>query len=292
MNIMISGASGFVGRDIVQNLSKSNKIIAIYRTKNKNLKESKNITWIKHDLKDQFKKKLKPIPKVIIHCVAAHELSKKKSSQDYFESNVISLKNIIDYAENNKINMIINLSTVSVYGTIEKNVLKENYQPRKQNLLGMTKLLAEKMLNEQKVNYVNIRLPGILCIPNVRNMLRPWLNQVFNRIYNNQKVQVYNLRGKFNNVIDTDEITNFIEFLINKKIKIRDTFNFACSKPIILNQVLKIAKSKLKSKSKIIEVKDKKNNSFIISTKKLEKKLNYKTQSTDRTIRKYLENFI
>ena len=127
---------------------------------------------------------------------------------------------------------------------------------------------------------------------NKKNIPRPWLNLVLNKIKKNQRIDIYNLRSKFNNVVDTDEIAKFIKFLIKKNIKIRDAFNFACSEPIILKKVLNIAKSKLNSKSKIVEIKNKKNNSFIISTKKLEKKLNYKTQPTDITIQKYLENFI
>ena len=45
---MVTRASGQIGRDIVQNLSKPNKIFAIYRKK-KNFFDSKNknIKWIK-----------------------------------------------------------------------------------------------------------------------------------------------------------------------------------------------------------------------------------------------------
>ena len=48
-------------------------------------------------LKNKFVKKLKPIPKFIIHCAVTHEFSKRKNIDDYFQSNVISLKNLIDY---------------------------------------------------------------------------------------------------------------------------------------------------------------------------------------------------
>ena len=68
---MVAGASGQIGRDIVQNLSKSNKIFAIYRKK-KNFFDlkNKNIKWIKFDLSKKIKlrimKKLKSIMKKII----------------------------------------------------------------------------------------------------------------------------------------------------------------------------------------------------------------------------------
>jgi len=80
--------------------------------------------------------------------------------------------------------------------------------------------------------------------------------------------------------------------LIKKDITIRDTFNFVSLKPIILKDIFSIAKRKLNSKSKIIEIKDYKKNSFYISTKKLEQELKYKTQSTKNIIEKYLENLI
>ena len=51
-------------------------------------------------------------------------------------------------------------------------------------------------------------------------------------------------------------------------------------------------KKKLKSKSKIIELKNNSRSSFYISTKKLEYKLNFKPQTTKKVIEKHLENFI
>ena len=96
MHILISGANGLIGSDLAKNLSRKYKIFAIYRSKKKDIIKIKNIKWIKHDLKNKFVRKLKPIPKFIIHCAVTHEFSKRKSIDDYFQSNIISLKNLID----------------------------------------------------------------------------------------------------------------------------------------------------------------------------------------------------
>ena len=64
---------------------------------------------------------------------------------------------------------------------------------------------------------------------------------VFNKMKKNKKVTAYNLNSQFNNVVDTDEITKFINFLMKKKITIRDTFNFASSRPIKIKDIFKIA---------------------------------------------------
>ena len=292
MSILITGANGLIGRDLVNKLSNKYKIFGIYRTKNDEVKKIKNVMWIRHDLKKNFKKKLRPNPKFIIHCAVDQVTSKKKGIHNYIDSNISILKNIANYAKDNKVKLIINLSSIDVYGDIQKKLLDENYLPQNQNTYGMIKLLSEQTLYAQKINFINIRLPGVLCEPFQKNFNRPWLNNVFNKMKKNQNIAVHNIKSKFNNVIDTDEIVKFVKFLIKKNITIRDTFNFVSLKPIILKNIFNIAKKKIDSKSKITEIKDYKKNSFYISTKKLEQELKYKTQSTKNIIEKYLENFI
>ena len=56
MNVLITGANGTVGSDLVNFFSEKNKVYAFYRTPNsasKNLK-SKNIIWIKQDLRKKI----------------------------------------------------------------------------------------------------------------------------------------------------------------------------------------------------------------------------------------------
>ena len=78
MKILISGANGVVGSDLVKFFSKKNKVYALFRTPNlinKNL-NNKNIIWIKHDLKKKIKKNFNV--KIIIHCAVTHSLSRNK----------------------------------------------------------------------------------------------------------------------------------------------------------------------------------------------------------------------
>ena len=53
MSILVSGASGQIGSDLVRNLSKNFKIIAIFNTKKKIIK-LKNVVWIKHNFAIHF----------------------------------------------------------------------------------------------------------------------------------------------------------------------------------------------------------------------------------------------
>ena len=259
MSFLITGANGHVGSDLVNILSKKYKVYGVYRTKNQEVKKIKNVIWIKFDLKKKLQKKINPKPKFIIHC-AVDQRPLKTNTNNYISTNILMLNNLINYAKKNKNKLIIKF-------------LDENYLPQKLNAYAQTKLKSEQILHNQKINFVNLRLPGILCKPNRRKLNRPWLSQISNKIQKNEIIFVHNIKSKFNNVIDTQEIARFVGFLIKKNLTIRDTFNLASNRPIILKDVLKIIKNKLRSKSVIREVKNHKKNSFYISTKKNRKKI-------------------
>lgn len=282
MNIIITGASGLVGYDLIRFLLQDNhKIIAIYRSNNILKKKlfHKNLIWKKINLKDQIY--LKKRNDIIIHCAVVHSFSKQNNMSDYINSNIISLGNLIDFAKRSKTRMIINFSTVAVYGKINTQNLSENYAPVKQDLLGVTKYLSENTLYMQPINFINLRFPGILC--SRKNNFRPWLQTLINKIKNHENIKVHNINNYFNNVIDTQEIARLIIKIIQKRKTIRETFNLSASQPLKLKRIIQIIKSKYQSKSKIKSLKQNQD-SFTISIKKIKEKLNFYPTSTKKII--------
>ena len=189
--ILITGANGTIGSDLVNFFSKKNKIIALYRTPNfvsKNLK-NKNIRWVRQDLKKKALGKINP--KVIIHCAVSHEFSKKRKCSDLIESNITSLKNLIDFAKEKKVKFFFNFSSVKMYGDIREPVLKDSNDFINPDFYGLTKIIGEKMLQSQKINYLNIRLPGVLCY-SINYSTRPWLNTIINKLEKNEIVKIFN----------------------------------------------------------------------------------------------------
>ena len=288
MKILITGANGELGSDLVNFMAKNkHKIFASYRNNSNNrFKKNKNLIFVKHD----FCKKLFKKPKVdiIINCIAAHSFSKKNKIADLINSNIVSLKNIIKYAEENKIKLIINLSTISIYGRIDKLNLTETYVPKDQDNLGLTKFYGEQLLSNSYVNYVNLRLPGVLTTS--KNYKRPWLKTIIQKIKNNKNVNVYNYKKNFNGVIDTYEINRFINHLIEKKLykkKIRTTFNLSALKPICMIDLVKMIKKYYLSNSKIMIEKNSMNN-YIINNNKVCNKLKFFPSTTLDTVERNL----
>ena len=280
MIILITGAGGLLGHDLIKSLSRNYKIFAIYRTKKPfpNSK-NKNVHWIKYDLSKKINLKINP--NIIINCVAIHELSRKRKLQNYLESNIFSMMNVINFAKKKKVKKIINLSTISIYGKINVNLLHENYIPVDPSLLGATKYISEDLLYQQPINFVNLRLPGVLS--SSKNYTRPWLKTIINKIKENKKIEIYNEKNNFNNVIDVEEIVRLILKVLNNKKIIRDTFNLSASGSQKLLSLINKIKKYYNSKSKIYLRKNKQK-SYLISVSKIKQKLKFYPASTEKII--------
>lgn len=289
MSILITGANGAIGFDLVNLLSKHRKVYAISRTKNKN-KKLKNVKWINHDLRKKIKLDIKIPLDCIVHC-AVDQNYLNKNDKKYSRINLKIIKNVINFSEKNNSKIIINFSSIEVYGTIKKKILNEKYNPIKPNIYGQTKLLIEKYLEKKtNLNFISLRLPGIFC-KFTKNLNRPWLNNVLQILKKNEEVVVYNGLNKFNNIVDSTQVSKIILHIIKKKNRIRNFYNIASSQPTILLNLLKNLKRKMKSKSNIINLKDNNKAQFYISVKKFEKKLGFNLVSTKIIVNSHLKTF-
>lgn len=290
MKILITGASGLIGRDLTKILSKKYKVVAIY--KSKSLKKNKNVVWIKKDLTQKRNLKL---PKfnfsLIINC-AIDQKYKDKNFYKYKETNLNLINNLLNYAMKNNVNLFLNLSSIDVYGEVNKKLLTESYRPKNVNPYGKIKRLCEKKIERKKINYLNLRLPGVLCDPSINNLERTWLNSVFENFIKKKKIKIHNIHNDFNNLTTTDEIARFIDFLIKKKTSTKGTFNFACAKPIKIKDLIFGIKKIINSSSEIEIIEKTKKKSFVISTKKLQKRFKFLTKPTKILVERYLKNLI
>ena len=88
--ILITGASGFIGSNIVKNISKANKIFIISRDKKKK-NNQKNLKFINYEKFDELNSKLKKIKiDIVIHC-ATHYVKEHSYNdiQRFANSNIL-----------------------------------------------------------------------------------------------------------------------------------------------------------------------------------------------------------
>ena len=68
---------------------------------------------------------------------------------------------------------------------------------------------------KNKINYLILRMPGV--IGNFRSTAI-FMNNVFEKLYNNQKLIYYDKSNYTNNVIHTDTLSKIINLFLFKKI--------------------------------------------------------------------------
>lgn len=145
MRVLITGATGFLGKHLVPKLDFCDVRCLVRRTSDISSIKLKNIEFFYGDItnKDSLDKAMKGID-IVIH-MAASVWEKDKEKQ--YKINVDGTRNVIDVCRKNKIKKIIYLSTVAViFGKEDSNY---NYS--------FTKRKAEQIVLKAKLNSIVLR---------------------------------------------------------------------------------------------------------------------------------------
>lgn len=161
-NILITGASGFLGTEICNNFKlKGYVILTLGRS-------------IKNDIVCDLSKEVPLIPNIIfdivLHCAGkAHTVPKNNQEANEFKKvNVKGTRNLLMGLDNlSKLpKSLVFISTVAVYGIVEGLLIKENNNSQATTTYGLSKKMAESYIFEWgKINNVKtciIRAPLIV----------------------------------------------------------------------------------------------------------------------------------
>lgn len=210
-SVLITGASGFVGRNLLLKLIDLNKyeITVILRTKNTELPKAINQFIIKDLLNFQdYCQNLKS-PNYIIHLAGlAHKKNVKKS--DFDAINVDLTTKIFKWGIEKKIEKFIYLSSIGVNGQVSIKPFNEKDIPIPKEYYALSKLSAEKKIikNTNKNHtskYVIIRSPLIygLNAPGNFKLLQKWVRSPLPLPF-----------GMVNNKRSIISINNLIDFIL------------------------------------------------------------------------------
>ena len=300
MNILITGANGFLGHLISQKiLSANNKIIVCARSKNKLLNFSKSfkkkiIYW---NLKSSFKNILSDVD-VVIHTMSPPKSSNKK---DFIIFNSINKKFIKEVANFN-IKKFIYLSSVQIYGSKLKGIITENKKINIESFYAQSKYLAELNILKFIPNYIILRLSNSYGV-NVNLKSDSWklfANDIIkNYIFKKKK----NIKILSNPLIKKDFLPSItllkilLKVINDKKNINRQIFNVSFGKTYTLYEYAKFISNRLRKYYKkeiyITHGKEENISNYTLSNKKIiNKGINIyddKIKEID-TIIKYLNN--
>tara|TARA_Y100001970_G_scaffold292467_1_gene433880 strand:- start:15103 stop:15963 length:861 start_codon:yes stop_codon:yes gene_type:complete len=237
--ILITGSNSFVGREIINYLSKYNyNLIATYR-KNKNEFKSKKVKLVKFDLKKKLN--LNKRFGVLVHCASVTPANEFR--ENYYKINQIGFKNLISLCLKSKCNKIILISSVAVYGNVEKTITEKSFA-RGKSKYAKSKLKMENILfrfaKKNKINSVVLRLSQVIGGRSVNN----YFSDLKKKIHSNKKttISLQSKKDYFNNLCHINDLCINIKKLIDGNIILNknEVFNFASNKPITINKFKKI----------------------------------------------------
>jgi nucleoside-diphosphate-sugar epimerase len=148
MKILITGASGFIGTYLVQELLQQNHTInTLSRKKNYSIPNTKTFTGDITNI-STIKSAFHDIDVVIHNAAYANDWGNKES---YYSINVKGTKNIVELCVKHNVKHLLYTSTAGIYGFPNNTIpIKEIDGATKKplNTYGLTKIESEKVLNE------------------------------------------------------------------------------------------------------------------------------------------------
>lgn len=222
MRILVTGASGMLGKYLSENLSKNHQVYGIgtnqivtklfhykvFDLKNKNYNSL--IEWSK--------------PEIVIHCAAITNGNYCESNyDDAFSVNAFSTKKLIDSTDISV--KIIYISTDAVFGGEAKlNTEKDFVNP--QNIYAKSKELSEFFLSNSNKKFVIIRT----TIIGFSTFSESFLDWIINSSISNEEITLFD--DVIFNPITIWDLSNEIEFLIANKNFDRKIFHIAGSETV------------------------------------------------------------
>ena len=284
---LITGANSIIGQSISKKLLKSN--FKIWGTFNKIPPKinNKNFKLIKFNLEKEINFTHKIHGFIHVSSMTPNSFDKRKN---YNDINLNGFKKLLNNKFISKSNLIILISTMSIYGKITVPSIRENHKKNRLDKYGKSKLKMEEYLKKfsqkKNIRYVILRLPGVVGGGKKNNL--NFLSRLINQLYKNKKVKIQNDNNFFNNLINVKTLSNIIlNIILNKKIK--GEFNLGSKQPLKIIEILKFLKKKINSKSEY-QISKSSKKSFTIDIRKILKygiKLDTVKQSLSKSLKDY-----
>jgi nucleoside-diphosphate-sugar epimerase len=218
--MLITGASGFVGVNLVSFLEKNNQGCVL------------------HNLRDSTQLDINGIFAVIHLAGKAHDLKKVNEFSEYYTANTELTKKVFDAFIISNANVFITISSVKSVADSLDHDLNENYTPKPITHYGKSKLLAEKYILSKEIpkgKRVYILRPCMIHGPGNKGNL--------NLLYKIVKKGLPWPLGAFENKRSFCSIDNLC-FVIQELIEIENipsgVYNIADDEPLSTNELIRL----------------------------------------------------
>lgn len=252
MRVLVSGATGFLGKYILDELSKHNyKIVATGRNIEQGKKlENKCIRFIPSDLRDldSLRALFKDID-IVVHAGALSSVW--GNPKDFYDINFIGTKNIIRLCKENNVKRLVYISSPSIYSKAKDQFNIKEVLPKENNLTPYiwSKLLAEKVLSKtEDLDYVILRPRALIGVGD---------NSIIPRVLNLSKSIGIPLVKGGQNIIDLTCVENVafaVRLAMESKRAGKKTYNITNGEPMIFKDIIELFLTEMNIKLRYLKL--------------------------------------
>ena len=294
---LITGVNGYIGNDLALNLLREgNIVIGVGRRTSPKLDISnKNFIYINSDLTDlAFISKIDKFEfNGVFHLASQQPSNKNITYDDFYRSNVLSTIILLKYFNKKNLDFFLYTSTISVFGNNNNELIDENTKPNPINYYGLTKYIAESILQIESINFASkliiCRLQSVFGKDDGYGIVYTF----YEALTKNEDIEIFSNGTISRNLILLDDVIKAL-MIISKKfnsIKNFEIFNIASNNSMKTVEIASLMKQHLQSNS-IINCVDKKymfDWDVFVSNKKITNFFNIEFSSMEDAIFSYLK---
>ena len=244
--ILLTGSTGFIGSELLKDLSKDNKVYITLRRKISNKFKSKNIVAVQFKNYKELSNKLQNLKiNSVIHCathyVKSHNLDDIEKLGD---SNILFGNIILENLEKMAVKKFINFSTVWEHA----NGKKDNYN----NLYSAYKASFRNIIRFYKKKYIKTRFLNLVVSDTFgNNDKRKKIVKVLKTNYKKKIMTKIISKNLYINLLNVSDIKNAIRLILKKDYKsntylLQNKYDFKISD--IIADINKYSDNKIKIK--------------------------------------------
>ena len=218
--IIVTGATGFIGRYVVQHFLKLGyEVIGLGRRDCDNKNKDKNFVYKNIDLRSlsKIKSLFEEYDNIIGVVHLAAEIS-NENMLNLIETNCLGTYYLAWQAKEHYLFFFINISSIPIIGTPIKIPVDEEHLVNPLTLYHATKYMSEKIVEQvcaNEMQFLNLRISSPIGLFMRENN---FLSIILSRCVNNETVEVYGNGSRVQNYIDVRDISKSIECGIVSKV--------------------------------------------------------------------------
>ena len=237
--ILITGANGLIGYELLKQLSENNIVYALSRSKPDIIND--NIHYIQFDFSKEWDASDLPEKIDVIYHLAQSEHFRDfpEKAQDVFKVNTFSTLALLDYARNAKCKQFIYASSGGIYGNSDKGFIEDLPLMNKGDLgFYLSTKFCSELLVENYSDYFEIVITRFFFVYGERQNKSMLVPRLVENVLNGKEITLQGKEGLIINPIYVSDAVNALKNLL--EIRGSHKINIGGNETLSLQQICDI----------------------------------------------------